>query len=160
MRVCELDLGITVVEIPTFGPEEGFTTFFISFFLLFMANCKSQKVTKFMTERILQVPKQVIGITHVNDRFCSQSESAPFFGHAPGETPEWLVNCPHCGASVLAAHFNVHMEMHDAKPQDSLKNSAPAFRIPTESKFSSSISCPYAERQAYIFKTMFDRDGK
>lgn len=113
-----------------------------------------------MNEKVLEVPRQVVPIVDVHSQRIPERAPPPFFGFAPSEVPVWMVTCPECGAAVSAAHLNAHISSHEIKPQQPQQQHEQKFRLQTDSKLAPLTPSAYAERQAYTFKTCFNRDAK
>ena len=112
--------------------------------------------------RILEVPRCINPIVDVHDQPVVDDpyDHKTFFaGYAPAETPVRMVHCPECGVPVSAAHLHLHRQTHETAKQEPARANE-HFHIPSESRLAPLTPCAYAERQAYTFRMLFERDGK
>ena len=108
--------------------------------------------------KILPIPKCMHPIMGIHDQITEEPET-PFFGFAPGETPVRIVTCPECNQVVNAAHFLQHQKSHDLSKQEPSTNDE-SFHIPSHSVLIPPTPCPYADRQTYAFRALFEENKK
>lgn len=108
--------------------------------------------------KILQVPRSIHPIVGIHDH-VSEEPDPPFFGFAPSETPVRLVICSECNQPVSAAHLLEHQKQHETAKQEP-SNRDESFHLQTKSRLLPPTPCPYAKRQSYPFRHLFDDNKK